>query len=422
MKQHPSVPLHELAEGIFDGPHATPPESSEGPIFLRLDNITPEGRLDLTDLRFIAPEDFPRWTRRVTPQPGDVVFSYEATLHRYVVIPEGFHGCLGRRLALVRPNRKTVQPEYLHYFFLTDQWRRTAASAVINGATVDRISLLRVRDLPILLPSLASQRRVVEFLIAYDDLIENNRRRMALLDESARQLYQEWFVRLRFPGHENSKLVDSTVGKIPEGWEVVKLDDVKANEPYAINGGPFGSKLGIKDYVPSGIPVIRGANLSETGRFQGEDFVFVSEDKARDLRANLARPGDIVVTQRGTLGQVGLIPDRIGYERFVISQSQMKVTLNESRAKTIYVFYFFKSPHVNSSIKNHAASSGVPHINLGILKNFEVLLPPYWLQQLFVDFTAEVERAIEGHTAHNRLLRSARDLLLPRLMSGELTV
>src|SRR5262245_28255192 len=130
MTRHPSVRLEDLAEGIFDGPHATPPEATDGPIFLRLDNITADGRLDLTDLRFIAPQDFSRWTRRVTPQPGDVVFSYEAALHRYVVIPDGFHGCLGRRLALIRPKRERILPKFLHYYFLTDQWRRTAASAV----------------------------------------------------------------------------------------------------------------------------------------------------------------------------------------------------------------------------------------------------------------------------------------------------
>ena len=154
MKSAVEVRLRDIARGFFDGPHATPPESPEGPVFLRLDNITPDGRMDLSDIRYIAPADFPRWTRRVKPEPGDVVFSYEATLHRYVVIPEGFHGCLGRRLALIRPNRAKIEPKFLLYYFLSPLWRRVAGSAVINGATVDRISLTLVRDLPLRLPCL----------------------------------------------------------------------------------------------------------------------------------------------------------------------------------------------------------------------------------------------------------------------------
>ena len=100
---HPR-PIKDFCLGIYDGPHATPTESDEGPIFLGIKNITNDGRIDLTEVRHVSEEDFPKWTRRVTPLPGDVVFTYEATLHRYAVVPEGFRGCLGRRVALLRPD------------------------------------------------------------------------------------------------------------------------------------------------------------------------------------------------------------------------------------------------------------------------------------------------------------------------------
>jgi type I restriction enzyme S subunit len=90
------VPIESLWLGLYDGPHATPKPSGEGPIFLGIGNITEDGRLDLTDIRH-AEEDFGNWTKRVVPQAGDIVFTYEATLNRYALIPEGFRGCLGRR-------------------------------------------------------------------------------------------------------------------------------------------------------------------------------------------------------------------------------------------------------------------------------------------------------------------------------------
>jgi type I restriction enzyme S subunit len=215
--------IKEYALGIYDGPHATPKESSEGPIFLGIKNITEEGRLDFSEIRHVSEEDFLHWTRRVTPQPGDVVFTYEATLHRYAIIPEGFRGCLGRRVALVRPDLRKVDSRYLLYYFLSHNWRQVVESYVITtGATVDRIPLEKFPDFPAALPDLSSQQRVVSILSAYDNLIENNLRRMALLEESARLLYREWFVRLRFPGYEHTR----TVNGVPEGWEIKKMRDV----------------------------------------------------------------------------------------------------------------------------------------------------------------------------------------------------
>ena len=209
------LPIKDYCLGIYDGPHATPSEAEDGPIFLGIKNLTDDGRLDFTDIRHVSEEDYPRWTRRVVPQPGDVVFTYEATLHRYAVIPEGFRGCLGRRVALVRPNPQRVDSRYLLYYFLSRAWRQVVEGNVITGATVDRVPLERFPDFPVALPELPLQQRIADILSVYDDLIENNRRRMALLEEAARQLYREWFVRLRFPGHEHTAAVDG----VPEGWE-----------------------------------------------------------------------------------------------------------------------------------------------------------------------------------------------------------
>ena len=110
-------PIKDYCLGIYDGPHATPKEADDGPVFLGIKNITDGGALDLSEIRHVSEEEYPRWIRRVTPQAGDVVFTYEATLHRYAIIPEGFRGCLGRRVALVRPDPDQVDGRYLLYFF-----------------------------------------------------------------------------------------------------------------------------------------------------------------------------------------------------------------------------------------------------------------------------------------------------------------
>ena len=143
-------PIKETYEGLFDGPHATPKKADAGPIFLGIKNLREQGGLDLSTIRHISEEQFPKWTKRVTPREGDIVFTYEATLNRYAMIPKGFVGCLGRRLALIRPKREYRYFLYLHFF--SRRWRDVVAKNTLSGATVDRIPLTTLPDFPIPLP------------------------------------------------------------------------------------------------------------------------------------------------------------------------------------------------------------------------------------------------------------------------------
>ncbi len=145
--------------------------------------------------------------------------------------------------------------------------------------------------------------------------------------------------------------------------------------PKGLIGGPFGSNLGGRDYVSAGVPVIRGQNLS-SGKFVDLDnCVHVSDAKVgADLARNLAVPGDLVFTQRGTLGQLAVMGQ--AHERAVISQSQMRLRVDPAVAYPEYVYYACSSAEFNESILTNAIVTGVPHINLGILGNLEIPLPP----------------------------------------------
>ncbi|MFZ2899863.1 MAG: restriction endonuclease subunit S [Saprospiraceae bacterium] len=190
-------------------------------------------------------------------------------------------------------------------------------------------------------------------------------------------------------------------------WEKTKLDEIKNDEKYSLIGGPFGSKLTSKDYVSvEGVPVIRGINLPFEKKFSHDDLVFVSEEKAVELRSNLAYPNDIIFTQRGTLGQVGLIP--IGYyEKYVVSQSQMKLTVNPEKAIPEFVYYFFSSEEGRRSIEAKSITSGVPHINLGILKSTEIPLPPLPTQHRIASILSAYDDLIENNLKRIKLLEEA---------------
>lgn len=158
-------PIKHAYDGLYDGPHATPPPADAGPVFLGIGNVTEAGSLDLTSVRHIAEEDFAAWTKRVTPQEGDIVFTYEATLNRYSIIPKGFRGCLGRRLALIRAGSKTGMIRYLYLYFFSESWRHVIAKNTLSGATVDRIPLSKFPEFPVVLPP-------ESLLVRFDKVIE----------------------------------------------------------------------------------------------------------------------------------------------------------------------------------------------------------------------------------------------------------
>ena len=294
--------------------------------------------------------------------------------------------------------------------------------AYVTGAAQPKLSQANLRQIPVRLPSLEEQHVIAIILDALDDLIDNNRRRMGLLEQMVEAIYREWFVCFRYPGQESTEVIDSSLGPIPEGWKIGNVAELASAERNAVTGGPFGSRLGRKDYVDTGVPVLRGGNLRVGGGFDECELVYVSDDKADELRSSLARRGDVVVTQRGTLGQVGLIPAGSLFDRYLLSQSQMKITLDPARATAEFVYAQLRTKETTDRFIAQAMSSGVPHVNLALLRAFELVVPPIELQHQFSE-------AIAGPTAtawlvreENRRLAAIRDLLLPKLVSGEIDV
>jgi type I restriction enzyme S subunit len=144
-------PVGDVVQGIYDGPHATPPESKEGPVFLGIKNLTGTG-LDFCEVRHIAESDFGQWTRRVLPAAGDIVFSYEATLGFFALVPPGLRCCLGRRLALIRPRPNAADGHFLFHQFIAAPFQRLLERHTIQGATVNRIALKHFPSYPVMDP------------------------------------------------------------------------------------------------------------------------------------------------------------------------------------------------------------------------------------------------------------------------------
>lgn len=180
--------------------------------------------------------------------------------------------------------------------------------------------------------------------------------------------------------------------------------DIAAPLRNALVGGPFGSDLVSKDYVENGVPVIRGTNMGH-GRWVGGDFAYVTPEKADSLSANCAMPGDLIFTQRGTLGQVALVPSK-GPERYLISQSQMKLTVDEKKVDRLFLYYVFTSAEQQLYIRQNAIQTGVPHTNLGILRKTPLNLPPLSEQKTIARILGALDDKIELNRRMNETLEA----------------
>jgi type I restriction enzyme S subunit len=404
------VAIESLWLGLYDGPHATPRPSNNGPIFLGIGNLTEKGRLDLTDIRHISEEDFGNWTRRVLPQAGDIVFTYEATLNRYAMIPEDFRGCLGRRLALIRPDSSKVNPRFLFSYFFGEDWRETISRNILSGATVDRIPLTTFPTFEVNLPSRLEQDRIVEILSAYDELIENNARRIKILEEMAQMICREWFLNFRFPGHERSKMVDSELGLIPAGWRVGLLREMCESIDYGHTASaaiePIGPKfLRITDIVPNTIDWSAVPYCPQPDR---------NPQKYRLLE------GDIVVARTGaTTGYAKRLNKR--HPESIFASYLVRLRLKPEHSNSM-VGLMLESDDYKRFIKANIGGAAQPQANAQVLTSKPIAIPPSDLQAVFSAVVEPLLDQKEILQIKNANLSQTRDLLLPKLISGEVSV
>jgi type I restriction enzyme S subunit len=177
----PESRLSDVCE-IFDGPHATPKLVDAGPVFLGISNLS-NGRLDLTTTKHILPQDFAKWTRRVTPTSGDVVFSYETRLGQASLIPKSLDCCLGRRMGLLRLITTKTSPTLLLQAYMAPSFQETIRQRTIHGSTVDRIPLIDLGNFPIRLPTGTDAATLTRMLEPLDAKIDANDRERKVLSE-----------------------------------------------------------------------------------------------------------------------------------------------------------------------------------------------------------------------------------------------
>jgi type I restriction enzyme S subunit len=204
----------------------------------------------------------------------------------------------------------------------------------------------------------------------------------------------------------------SSVYGVPKGWRLFSVDQIKSTDQYACVAGPFGSNIASRFFVDDGVPVIRGSNLrDDLTRFVANNFVFISDDKAASFRAQQTQPGDLVFTCWGTIGQVGIVPEGLQYDRFVISNKQLKLRVDPQLAEPLFCFYYFASKKYVQYVRGRNIGGAVPGINLGILKSFPIALPSVGEQKRIVAVLSAYDDLIANNQRRIELLEQSARLL-----------
>ncbi|MBC1604878.1 restriction endonuclease subunit S [Listeria rocourtiae] len=192
------------------------------------------------------------------------------------------------------------------------------------------------------------------------------------------------------------KFKDTPIGEIISAWDIMHIDDLKSKKRNAIAMGPFGSNIKKENFQESGVPIIRGNNLKKF-QFYDDDFVFVSEEKSEKLKSSWVFRKDIVITHRGTLGQVCIIPENSNYEKYIISQSGMKLTVNEEIMNSRFLYYFLNSRVGQHQLLMNKSQVGVPAIAQASksLKKIWVPVPSIQEQNRISDMLSKLDSKIE---------------------------
>ena len=410
---------------VFDGPHATPAKVSEGPIFLGISCLS-RGRLDLTAAEHLSEHDFKRWTRRVEPTAGDVVFSYETRLGEVALIPPGLRCCLGRRMALIRPDRTKIDSRFLLYYYLSPEFQDLIRSRTVPGSTVDRIFLEEFPKFPVRVPDLATQREVASLLSAIDDKIELNRRVNQTLESMARAIFRSWFVDFdavvakvagRQPFGMSSdvaalfpdRFVDSAIGAIPNGWSTRSIYEFAQ----FVNGAPFKGSHFSPDR--SGLPIVKIAEL-KYGIAEQTQFTTQSHDEKYRLAT-----GDVLFSWSGSPEtSIGTFVWSGGSAW--LNQHIFRVSPNR-KEDDLFVYYALLRLNVEFiEIARNKQTTGLGHVTVADLKRLLVVAPSDSAVRAFNYIVRPSYTKWFGTTLESRTLAALRDALLPKLMSGELRV
>ncbi len=339
--------------------------------------------------------------------PGDLIISARGTVGEIAQIGKtsAFNqSCYGLRVA------DGYSSDYLYYML---KYQVRYLKSVANGAVFDTIVVKTFDRMKANVPDLPTQKRIADILSTYDDLIENNNRRIVLLEKAAQELYKEWFVRFRFPGYETAKFENG----LPEGWEYIRFG--KAIE--IIDGDRGANYPKQEEFYETGECLFLNAgNVTKNG-FDFSSCSYITKEKDQVLRKGKLQTGDVVLTTRGTVGNVAFLNETLTFAPMRIN-SGMVILRNLDIVSPEYIYTTLRHEGLQKAMMMYASGSAQPQLPIKDMRRIKIIKPDDVTMERFTEFVSPIYKQISSLIVKNQTISKQRDLLLPRLMSGKLEV
>jgi type I restriction enzyme S subunit len=383
-------------------------------------NIMLDGTVDTSNsFRHISLEEFERKYRHFAIEPGDTVVSSSGWSYGKVGRIGVKHLPLMMNTSVIRfhpLSQDTLDANYLHYFLCSDFFHRQIEAYII-GSHQPNFGSSHIKRMNLVIPPMVIQRKIGNLLLAYDQLIENNSRRIAILEEMTKGIYQEWFLNFRFPGHESVKLVDSPFGQIPAGWKPTILGDVISTTRGLSYKG--------KHLNSNGVPMHNLNSVLEGGGYKYAGIKFYD---GPCKPKHVVKAGDLVVanTEQGfdrrLIGFGALIPRSYSSDGIASHHLYIVRPLETTYLTPVFVLHLINSKHFHSRVSGYSNGTTINMLPAEALACPQFPMPPKPLCDAFAEIAERSHIQCELLYRKNENLRRTRTLLLPKLISGQLDV
>ncbi len=396
---------HEICDRIVDCVNKTAPVVDYDTPYkmIRTTNVK-NGRIDLSGARCVDEATFIKWNRRLTPRKGDVVLTREAPLGDVGLIRTDDKVFLGQRVMIFRADEVNLDQRFLYYSLLGPTLQGQI-SALGSGSTVEHVRVPDAEKLVIPHPPIAEQRKIAALLSAYDDLIENNKRRITLLEKMAEEIYREWFVRFRFPGWRVAEFEKG----FPVGWSEDRISRLlkvlSGGTPKSSKAAYWGDREDIPFFTPKDAP--QGFYVSDAEKY-------ITESGLVSCNSRLYKKNTIFITARGTVGKLGLAA-----RDMAMNQSCYALVPQDDR---YHYFHFLALKYLLPQIKGVSKSGVFDNIVVDTFDLVSMLMPTTAILRRFQEIIAPIFSQLEALMKSIEVLEKTKTQLLSRLISGKLSV
>ena len=404
--------IKHLPITIIDGDRSSRyPKRSEfrekGVLFLNTTNIV-QNRLDITEANFVSPEKF-NGIKKGRLQRFDIVMTARGSIGKVALFdcdpPEGL---INAQMLILRADGEVIDQKFLFYQICSDNFQ-TKLKNFASGSAQPQIPIIDLKEIEIVVPDFPTQRKIATVLSAYDDLIENNTRRIKILEEMAQAIYREWFVEFRFPGHEGVEMVESELGMIPQGWEVKRLSDLVETQ-YGYTESATDDDVGPK--------FVRGKDINKNSYIDWNTVPFCPIEPEKYAKYRL-HAGDILVIRMADPGKVTIIEKQIDA---VFASYLIRLKLNSKRLLPYYLFCTLLDERYQNYVYGVSTGTTRKSASAGVITGFDLVIPTDEVRDRFEIVIDSLRKALNNLLEKNTALRQTRDLLLPKLISGEIDV